>query len=166
MRLKGEHTFTVKGDLQKVFEYASDFSNIDAWDPGTPSAHKDSSLTRPKQAPLGVGTQFNLRTVLLGYVTPTVYEILQYEPPRFMKIYGVSDFHDSYDSLWFQRDDRDPSLVRVTYVSEIQLTGWYRYFEAVMSWLLLRLFKDAVRGLEKKMKSLESELQPTVASAR
>lgn len=34
MRLKGEHTFTIKGDPQKVFEYASDFSNIDAWDPG------------------------------------------------------------------------------------------------------------------------------------
>jgi hypothetical protein len=34
MGLKGEHSFTVKGDLEKVFDYASDFSHINAWDPG------------------------------------------------------------------------------------------------------------------------------------
>lgn len=54
------------------------------------------------------------------------YEIMEYQPPRFVKLYGVSDFHDSWDSIWFQRDEQDPSLIRIKYISEIQLTGWYR----------------------------------------
>lgn len=29
-----------------------------------------------------------------------------------------------------------------------------------MSWLLLNLFKDAVKGLERKMKSIEQDFQP------
>lgn len=160
MRLRGEYDFMVKGDLERVFKYASDFSHIDAWDPGTPESHKDSSLTRPKEAPLGLGTQFTLRTVLLGYVTPTVYEILEYKPPSCVKFYGVSDFHDSNDTVSFKRDERDPSLVHIKYVSEIQLTGWYRVYQPIMGWLLIRLFKDAVKGLEEKMKSMEHELQP------
>jgi hypothetical protein len=51
---------------------------------------------------------------------------MEYQPPRFVKLYGVSDFHDSWDSIWFQRDEQDPTLIRIKYISEIQLTGWYR----------------------------------------
>ena len=38
-----ENSFEVKGDIEKVFQYAADFSHIDRWDSGT--AHNPAALT-------------------------------------------------------------------------------------------------------------------------
>ncbi len=38
-----ENSFEVKGDIEKVFQYAADFSHIDRWDAGT--IRKPAALT-------------------------------------------------------------------------------------------------------------------------
>ena len=90
-----ENTFEVKGDINKVFQYAADFSHIDKWDSGmyrpicsmtsTLLLHQsllrdpcaagttDSKLRESDSRPaLKVGDTVALMTVLLGVKSSTV----------------------------------------------------------------------------------------------
>ncbi|KAL0055574.1 hypothetical protein WJX82_001999 [Trebouxia sp. C0006] len=121
-----ENSFEVKGDIEKVFQYAADFSHIDRWDAGT----TDSKLRESsKRGAFKVGDTVSLMTVLLKVKTITVYQLLEMERPYKAVFFGVSRFHESIDTLTFTRKPGSEDIVQVSYTTTIELVRWYKYFQ-------------------------------------
>lgn len=57
-----EDVAIVRGSVEEVYKYLSDFANTCKWDPGV----KSSVRNDPADKPVAVGSSFNLVTVLKG----------------------------------------------------------------------------------------------------
>lgn len=64
-------TFTVNPAPSVVIDYLKDFSNAEAWDPGT------VSCTRQGQGPIVVGTKFHNASKIAGVETELTYELTE-----------------------------------------------------------------------------------------
>ncbi|KAL0026595.1 hypothetical protein WJX77_009121 [Trebouxia sp. C0004] len=159
-----ENSFEVKGDIEKVFQYAADFSHIDKWDSGT----TDSKLRESsKRGAFKVGDTVSLMTVLLGVKTVTVYQLLEMERPNKAVFFGVSRFHESTDVLTFTRKPDSEDIVQVNYTTKIELVRWYKYFQFFIGFLMGNLAKEAVEGLQEKLQQMQEQgkFVPEKASA-
>lgn len=110
-----------------------------------------------KRAALMEGDKIAMSTVLLGTTTPTVYMVLELNAPQKVVFFGVSRFHENKDTVTFKKGPKEGQTI-VTYVSDIWLIRWFKYFQPVCGILMAKLAKEAVDGLEKKLKQLEPQL--------
>jgi hypothetical protein len=69
---------TIESELPQAagFAYMADFANARVWDPSVSEAH------RVDEAPLGLGSAFDLVARFAGRDVPLRYEIVEYDPPR------------------------------------------------------------------------------------
>ncbi|KAL0031761.1 hypothetical protein WJX79_005760 [Trebouxia sp. C0005] len=149
-----ENSFEVKGDIEKVFQYAADFSHIDRWDSGTTDAKLRESS---KRGAFKVGDTVSLMTVLLGVKTVTVYQLLEMEGPNKAVFFGISRFHESTDVLTFTRKPGSEDIVQVNYTTKIELVRWYKYFQFFLGFLMGNLAQEAVEGLQEKLQQMQEQ---------
>eukprot|EP00243_Klebsormidium_subtile_P011778 TRINITY_DN6829_c0_g2_i1.p1 TRINITY_DN6829_c0_g2~~TRINITY_DN6829_c0_g2_i1.p1 ORF type:complete len:396 (-),score=44.86 TRINITY_DN6829_c0_g2_i1:337-1524(-) len=153
----------VKGTVQEVFDYVSDLSHTEEWDPALPKSWKDTA------SPIvDIGTTFSLEACFkIGPIKKyavTQYTVIDYEParewqyidwPRDVPVARVSYLaqsiaHRSIDTFTFFGDG--PGRTRVTYSFTLLLKGPLTQFATPIfkpaMWLL---GVEAVKGLERRL---------------
>ncbi|MEZ4602698.1 MAG: SRPBCC family protein [Desulfobacterales bacterium] len=71
-----EETLTAALPIEDVFKYASDFANIDEWDPGVADSEKIS------RGPVGIGSEFRVILTFAFRKVPMNYQIIEFSPPE------------------------------------------------------------------------------------
>jgi hypothetical protein len=114
-----------------------------------------------KRPALKVGDKISMTTVLAGAKTPCVYELMELDPPHKCVFYSVSRFHESKDTVTFE-EGPGPGEVTIDYVTEIDLIRWFKYFNLFANPVMKWVAKEAVDGMEEKLRALEPKLRETV----
>lgn len=124
--------------LERAFAFTSDFSNIEAWDPGV------ASSTKTGDGPVGVGTRYELE-VRFGLSTiPMTYEIAEYEAPNRVVLVGRGEKLEAVDEIEFSSQD---NMTRVDYLADLEFKGLVRYAVPLLVPLLRKVGARALDGL-------------------
>lgn len=121
---------------REVFDYISDFRNLEEWDPGVSSA----SMTKG-DAP-GVGTVYSVKAsgADLDYVT------LSYNRPTESTLEAKSRFVRSYDTVTVE--EAGPGS-KVTYDAILELRSFAAVLNPILGFFFDRIGDRAVEGLER-----------------
>lgn len=137
IRLK--ESIHVRQPVERVFHYVSQFTHIQAWDPGVESAQQ----IEPGRT--GVGTGFDL-TLKFGPFRPKMkYVITAYQPFSRMVLEGRGGSFCATDTICFEKTALG---ARVTYQADIRFSGLGRHAEPLLTPLLSHIGKRAVQGLK------------------
>jgi carbon monoxide dehydrogenase subunit G len=88
-----ERTFTVPRPVEAVFDYLSDFTHTNEWDPGTVSTKRTSGDG-------GVGTNVS---EFMGRRTELTYETTELERPHRLQFRGHNDKVFTADTMTFRQ---------------------------------------------------------------
>lgn len=55
------------------------------------------------------------------------YQLLEIDSPRKVVFFGISRFHESTDTVTFNRKAGQNDVVEVEYTTDIELVRWYKY---------------------------------------
>ena len=128
--------------IQEVFEFTSEFSNIELWDPGVASSIKTSA------GAVQVGTQYDL-ILKYGLFRPKMqYRITHYEPYSKVVLKGSGESYSATDTICFFSTNTG---TRIDYQAKIEFSGFASKIEPLLSPFLRRIGKHAVQGLEKTL---------------
>ena len=136
MRLKEQRTVT--RDLNHVFAYTADFSNIEDWDPGV------TKSTKVSDGPVEVGTRFDLDVRFGSKTVPMTYEVTIYEPPHRVVLVGHGETLDAVDEIRFS--SRDGRTV-IDYTADLEFRNFIRFLTPVMGPTLRKVGEKALDGL-------------------
>lgn len=87
-----ERTFTVPRPVDAVFEYLSDFTSTNEWDPGTVSTTRTSGDG-------GVGTRYANTSEFMGRRTDLIYETVACQAPTHVEFKGTNDQATTRDRM-------------------------------------------------------------------
>ena len=136
MRLKEQRTVT--RDLKDVFAYAADFSNIEDWDPGVKKS------TKVGDAPVEVGTRFEIDVRFGSKTLPMTYKVTVYEPPHRVVLVGHGETLDAVDEIRFSSQD---GRTVIDYTADLEFRNSLRYLVPVMGSKLRKVGDQALDGL-------------------
>jgi carbon monoxide dehydrogenase subunit G len=88
-----ERTVETDRPIDRVFDYLSDFTNTEEWDPGTVSTKRVDS------GPIAVGTRFHNVSQFRGRETQLEYRLTRLEPVRRLTFVGENKTVTSTDDL-------------------------------------------------------------------
>lgn len=138
-----EATVLATRPINEVFDYLSDFSNVEEWDPGVVVAEAlDSDPHRE-------GARFRVVSSFLGREVPLVYETIRYEPPHRLVLRAESGSVVSLDTMTFEPAPGDGTLV--SYDADLSLKGLARAGELPMRLLFKRVGDRAKAGLQEAL---------------
>jgi uncharacterized protein YndB with AHSA1/START domain len=129
---------TVNRSQAEVFDYTSDFSNIENWDPGVAASRQVGDGT------IGVGTRFDLDVRFGKSVLPMVYEINAYEPNHRVVLIGKGDTLDAIDEIRFSAE---AGMTVIDYTADLHFHNWLRYVDPLLSPFLKGVGRKALDGL-------------------
>ena len=89
-----ERTFTVPRPVEAVFDYLSDFTHTNEWDPGTVE-------TRRTAGDGGLGTTYANTSEFLGHSVELTYETITHERPVRLQFRGTNKSATATDSMTF-----------------------------------------------------------------
>ena len=138
-----ERTFTVSQPVEAVFDYLSDFTHTNEWDPGTVETTRTSGDG-------GVGTTYANTSEFMGRRTDLVYETLEHERPGRLRFRGSNKSATATDTMTFVPDG---DVTRMTYHAEFD-------FGRVGNLVAPLLFR---RRLEKLADEVVEQIQRTLA---
>ena len=141
---------TTKLSRQAAFEKVGDFGNIDRWDPGVVKAIKATD------GETGVGTAYDLVLDFSGRQLEMRYVVTEYEPDQRLVLEGTGDRVHAIDSIEFV-DFTDGT--EITYIADLSLTGFARFFEPLMRGRLARIGDAAGIGLRRWLLELEQGIE-------
>ncbi len=123
-------------DIDEAFAYLADFAHSAEWDPGVVEAQR---LT---EAPIGLGSRFQVVAWSLGRRIPLEYQITAYEPTKRVELTAESPVIRSVDQITFTAagDGTD-----VTYDADLQGRGAFRLGDPLLA-LVFRRIGDRARG--------------------
>jgi NAD(P)-dependent dehydrogenase (short-subunit alcohol dehydrogenase family)/carbon monoxide dehydrogenase subunit G len=133
-----QETIEVNRPLADVFQYTSEFSNVEQWDPGVASA------TRLNPGPLGVGSEYRVLVKLGPRRLPMHYTITRYEPPSRVVLEGKSTTVNALDDIRFEPT---ATGTRIVYTADLSFQGWFSYAESLLKSRLDGVGKAAIAGL-------------------
>jgi len=107
-----ERTFTVPRPVDSVFDYLSDFTTTNEWDPGTIETTRTSGDG-------GVGTTYANTSEFNGRKTDLVYETLVHERPLRVQFQGKNKTVTTLDTMSFKTAG-DGSSTAITYRADFQ----------------------------------------------
>jgi dehydrogenase/reductase SDR family member 12 len=152
MMITLKESIQVNRPMESVFNYTSDFSNIQAWDPGVVSSKKKSSGV-PR-----IGSRFDL-ILKFGPFRPRLqYVITEYIPFSKMVLHGRAHSFTAVDTICFVQT---PAGTQIDYQADIQFSGVLNRLERVLAPVLKRTGKNAVKGLEEKLNQPVCWVQPS-----
>ena len=89
-----ERTFTVPRPVEAVFDYLSDFTNTNEWDPGTVE-------TRRTSGDGGVGTTYDNTSEFMGRKTELTYTTVAHDRPTRVEFRGENKSATTKDTMTF-----------------------------------------------------------------
>ncbi len=132
----------VNRPIESVFRYTSDFTNIQAWDPGV-----ISSVSRHPGAPR-VGSVYNLVLKFGSFRPKMVYGVTALDPLGRVVLNGKGDNFNATDTISFAQTAWG---TKINYRADIEFSGISRSMEFLLAPVLKRAGKRAMAGLEKKL---------------
>ncbi len=122
-----------------AFAYMADFANARAWDPSVSEA-------RPVgDAPLGVGSAFDLVARFAGRDVPLRYTIVSFEPPQRVVLEANRPGFVSRDTITVEPAG-DGS--KVHYDATLAFSGVGRLFDPIMQRIFNRVGAHAATGMQ------------------
>ncbi|MBA3011492.1 MAG: SDR family NAD(P)-dependent oxidoreductase [Proteobacteria bacterium] len=135
-------TIHVDRPLASVFDYTSDFSHIQEWDPGVVSS------TKIQSGKTGVGSEYEL-TLKFGFFRPKMkYRIIEYEPFSTVVLKGEGDAFSAMDTIFFRKT---ATGTQIDYQVDIRFSGFGRSLEGFLSPLMKRIGRKAMLGLKQTL---------------
>jgi len=132
---------TIPSTLPQVeaFAYMADFANARRWDPSV------SEARRVGEAPLGVGSAFDLVARFGGRDVPLRYEVVDYDAPRRVALEARRPGFVSGDTITVEPAENG-SIVR--YDATLAFGGLGRLLDPVMQRVFDRVGARATLGLQ------------------
>lgn len=139
-----ERTVTVDRPLAQVFDYLSDFTTTNEWDPGTVETVRVSGDG-------GVGTTYRNTSKLAGRETRLTYVVETLEPNVRFALRGENKTVVAGDTMTFRET---PAGTEVTYRGDFDFKGVAAYAAPLFKPLLNRLFDHGARGMSQALERL------------
>jgi carbon monoxide dehydrogenase subunit G len=136
--MKLHETRHIARPVPEVFRFTADFANIENWDPGVKSSEKIGD------GPVGLGTRYDLVTLVGSSEVPMVYEITAFEPDRRVVLVGTGKTFGAVDEIVFESEDGGTF---VDYTADLTFDGWLRFLAPVMAPFMRRVGRRALDGL-------------------
>ncbi len=89
-----ERTFTVARPPDEVFDYLSDFTHSNEWDPGTVETRRTSGSG-------GLGTEYANTSEFLGRTVALTYETTAHDRPHRVQFRGINASATATDTMTF-----------------------------------------------------------------
>lgn len=129
---------------QETFDYLAHFSNVEEWDPGVVEA---AALDG---GPVAVGSRFRVVTEFSGRTNELVYEVVELDPPRRVRLVAEASGFTSDDTIEVGEEN---GRVTVTYDADLRMNGLLKLADPVMGVLFRRVAERAKDGLARKLAS-------------
>jgi uncharacterized protein YndB with AHSA1/START domain len=139
-----ERTVSVDRPLGQVFDYLSDFTTTNEWDPGTVETVRVSGDG-------GVGTTYRNTSKLAGRETELTYVVETLEPNAIFALRGENKTVVALDTMTFRET---PSGTEVTYRGDFDFKGLAGIAAPLFRPLLNKLFDDGARGIREALERL------------
>ena len=136
---------TTRTDPQRVWEFLSDFTTTEQWDPPTVRTVRTTGHG-------GVGTVYENTSRILGRDTDITYTVVESEPPRLLRLRGRSSSMTALDTI--EVSPVEGGGTRVHYTAEFSLQGAAKLVEPLMPLGLKKLGDDAAASLQVHLDAL------------
>jgi carbon monoxide dehydrogenase subunit G len=133
--------------VEQTFDYIADFANSQVWDPGVAWARR----TSPADAPIGVGTTYELGIPMGGRVAPMTYRITRFERPGRVTLTGSGSGVEAVDDIVFTSNGDG---TKVDYTADIRLGGALRMVQPFLGSRFDRIGRDAAAGMAETLARL------------
>ena len=130
--------------IEEVFDYLSDFSTTQEWDPGIVEAH------RLDNGPVAIGSEFRLLASFLGRTNEITYRIVELDSPTTVALRGENQTVVSFDRITLEPAGGG---TRITYEAELTLKGPLKIADALLGLAFNRVGNRALAGLRAKLGS-------------
>lgn len=137
-------TVTVQKPAHRVWDYLSDFTNSEQWDPGSVS-------TRRTSGDGSVGTVYANVSKVLGANVDITYTVTAHEPGRLLQLRGETGSMTMTDTIQIESVD---GATAVTYTAEFEPKGAAKLAEPLMPLGLKRLGDNAADSLHEHLSNL------------
>jgi carbon monoxide dehydrogenase subunit G len=134
----------VNRPLEEVFAFVGDFANAERWDPGVASSR---ALT---DAPVRVGSRYELLVVFNGRRLPMTYEVTAYDPPHRVELRGTGSTVNALDDIRFEQTERG---TRIRYTADLRLRGPLRLGEPLLRSKFEEVGRRAMEGMRAALES-------------
>jgi carbon monoxide dehydrogenase subunit G len=141
---KIERTVTVDKPLDRVWDYLTDFTNTEEWDPPTQSTERISGDG-------GVGTVYRNVSRLLGREVEIEYTVVELEPQSLFRLRGTTSSMEMLDTIRFHAS---PDGVTVSYTAEFDPQGAAKLVEPLLPLGLKKLGDDAAQRMQEVLERL------------
>jgi polyketide cyclase/dehydrase/lipid transport protein len=135
-----------------TFDYLSDFSTTEEWDPGVVEAE------RLGDGPVGADSEFRVVAEFLGRTSELVYRIVEFVPGEMVTLRGENATVVSLDRISVQLAG---SATRVSYDAKLTLKGPLRIADPLLGLAFNRVGDRALDGLRE---TLARKATPAAAS--
>ena len=122
----------------EVFDYLSDFSTTEEWDPGVVEAE------RLGDAPVGEGSEFRVVAEFLGRKSTLVYRVVEFVPGEVVTLRGENATVVSLDRIAVEPIG---DATRITYDADLTLKGPLRLADLLLRLAFGRVGDRALQGL-------------------
>ena len=139
-----ERTVVVDRPLSQVFDYLSDFTTTNEWDPGTVKTVRVSGDG-------GVGTAYRNTSKFAGRETELTYVVEKIEPHALFALRGENKTVVARDTMTFRET---PSGTSVTYRGDFDFKGLARFSEPLVKPFLTKLFDEGAQGIREALERL------------
>ena len=140
-----ERTFAVAVPVERVWDYLSDFSRTEQWDPGTVS-------TRRTSGDGGVGTTYANVSQFMGREVSLVYTTAVAERPHALEFHGENKQSSARDILRFRA--MAPDTTEIHYRAEFRFHGVTRFLAPlIVPFKLPALADETVEHLTKALET-------------
>jgi len=135
-----------------TFDYLSDFSTTEEWDPGVVEAE------RLGDGPVGADSEFRVVAEFLGRTSELVYRIVEFVPGEMVTLRGENATVVSLDRISVEPAG---SATRVSYDAKLTLKGPLRIADPLLGLAFNRVGDRALDGLRE---TLARKAMPAAAS--
>lgn len=108
-----DRTITTDADPQAVWDYMSDFTNTNEWDPGTERTVRSAGNG-------GVGTTYDNTSKFMGRETQLTYTVVESHEPTLLQLRGENESVTATDTMTFTPNGTG---TKVHYVAEFEFKG-------------------------------------------
>jgi uncharacterized protein YndB with AHSA1/START domain len=136
---------TVDRPVERVFDFLSDFTTTNEWDPGTVRTTREVGEG-------GVGTRYRNVSRFLGRETELTYVVEELSPQRRLRLRGENQTVVAHDTMTFTPTESGGTTV--TYEARFDLKGLARLSGPFLAPAFRRLGDEAEEGLRAALERL------------
>ena len=142
--MRMEKRLVVDKPLKVVYDFLSDFTTTEAWDPGTVTTVRE-------RGDGGVGTAYLNTSRFLGRETKLTYVVEERAENQRIALRGENETVIAHDTMDFRSTDGG---TEVTYTAEFEFKGVTRFVAPLLRPALLRLGAKAETGIREALLKL------------